>query len=276
MILERRTQSIITAFLIIMGIVLSAACSSEDSFGSLHNNDEEQYPVDAKWIDENSEKLLTDSLKGIIYTDRSYYRYHDGRNYIAFNRCLETPLIMDYDEITSLNEGDVIRVDRERSVTVDYIDVDPDWQTESLVYGSNYYGALPGKITVSDEYYFTHLFYSLQPDGSTVFDYNLPEDKQNIDLWELHDNNTRLTSHIGEIGVILRYDDLVWIPLSDDCRIAFVSTDGLPIREVGITELQDALSDYYTDSGVVWCNANASMDGNHEIYELQIHIYDSY
>ncbi|MBR2524741.1 MAG: hypothetical protein IKE53_09950 [Clostridiales bacterium] len=251
--------------------LLLVSCGKNTDVTSFRNVDDENTSYET----DQSASLSTDYIFGIVYTDPSCYRFYDGKNQVCFNRCHGVPVIMSYEEITSLDVGEKIKIDRDRSVSVDYMNIDLDWQPQTLDFEGYYYGALPGRIDISDEYYFTHLCYNLHPDGSESFNYDLEEELQDKELWELHDHNEHLRNAMGELGLILKHDDLQWIPLSEGCSIVIDNTDGSFSYDVEISDLQDKLAEYRENDGIMWCSASADLNENGEIYALQIHIFEN-
>ena len=254
-------------------LITCTSCSKEADRYTFPEVDASSCPADAKWDFASAGYVGVENTAGKMYADNSYYCCSGGRNYVVINRCVEMPVAMSYDEIMSLQPGDVIRIDRDNSTSVDYLIEEQEYARETHVFTDSpehYITAESGRINISDDYCFIHPEYEHFPDGSLNFSYGENNSKLDKDLWVLCDGNGK-NKFAYELNVIEVFDDLQWIPIADDCVIT-IWDDDMRFEEYQVTtaELIDNLTSIHEQYGVVWFSASAKIDECGEIYDLQM------
>ena len=99
--------------------------------------------------------------QGRVYTDPSYYREDNGQKYIAVN-VSTGPYVLD-DVAGTISVGDSLRIDRDLTIQVDRIDIDPEWEDdyypeEGLTVDGTSFFRNKGKIKISKDYFFVHMY----------------------------------------------------------------------------------------------------------------------
>ena len=176
--------------------------------------------------------------QGRVYADSSYYREDSGQKYIAVN-VFTGPYVLD-DVAGTLSVGDSLRIDRDLTIQVDRIDIDPEWEDdycpeEGLTVDGTSFFRNKGKIKISKDYFFVHPARVVFADGTV-------EAAADADKWVLSKCESGYDDG-STANTFVTYDTCKWAKIRDDCKVVFLF-DNADREQCSIYELPDRMRQY--------------------------------
>lgn len=230
------------------------------------------YPENVSW-----DTVLMGYSNGLMLIRPECFVIKDERLCFTFCRYSSNLVEMTDSEMQRIGIGDVIKIDCLRQVTVSKKEINDNWKSSKelgVIYGQDFsITREPGRIDISDDYFFLHPIYYQYYDGHIEID-GITVPYEDINKWIMYSTSGLVCDTFEMKSPVVKYDDPIWIPVASDCVIDIIIPNA-ETKRIEADSLKETMTSFFYNEGIERCYINGKIDDNGEAYELEIEVYQS-